>query len=278
MSSVQAIEQKPRRGTFAAGMEYLTWGSGPKTMLFLQGGPGSAIPRGIGLWMGRRLFAPYVKAGYAVWAVTRRRHMPPGHTIADMANDVAEVIAGEFGGRVDLIVAESVGGTIAQYLAALHPGCCGHLALVVTGAEISDWSKQEDFRLAAALARGDTAGAGTLIAEELFPGGRMRWLRKLIGPFMGRRMLAGRNYPAGDVLVEVEAGLVFDSRAVLPRIQVPVLLLCGDRDRHFPRDVVEETAKLIPDCTLIWYRGQGHVQAAANRRIPHDVLAFASRS
>ncbi len=278
MSSVPTIEQKPRRGTFGTGMEYLTWGSGPRTMLFLQGGPGSAIPRGIGLWMARQLVAPYVKAGYAVWAVTRRRHMPPGHTIADMADDVAGVIAGEFGGRVDLLVAESFGGMIAQYLAALHPGSFGRIALVVTGAELSDWSKDADSRLAAALARGDMAGAGTMLAEELLPGERMRWVRRLAGPLIGRRMLAGRHYPPGDLLVEVQAGITFDSRAVLPRIQAPVLLICGDRDQFFPEDVVEETARLIPDCTLIWYKGQGHVRAASNRRVAHDVLAFASRS
>ncbi len=263
-------------------MEYLTWGSGPKTMLFLQGGPGSAIPGGIGLWMARRLVAPYVKAGYAVWAVTRRRHMPPGHTIADMADDVAGVIAGviagEFGGRVDLLVAVSFGGMIAQYLAALHPGSFGRIALVVTGAEPSDWSKDADSRLAAALARGDTAGAGTLFAEEIIPGERMWWVRRLIGPLIGRRILAGRHYPPGDVLVEVQAGITFDSRAVLSRIQAPVLLICGDRDQYFPKDVVEETAKLIPDCTLIWYKGQGHARTATNRRVAHDVLAFANPS
>lgn len=259
-------------------MEYLAWGSGPKTMLFLQGGPGSAIPEGIGLRVARRLVAPYVRAGYAVWAVTRRRHMPPGHTIADMAGDVAEVIAGEFGGRVDLLVAESFGGMIAQYLAALHPGSFGRIALVVTGAEPSDRSKDADSRLAAALARGDTAAAGTLLAGELLPGERMRWVGRLAGPLIGRRMLAGRHYPPGDLLVEVRAGITFDSRAVLPRIQAPVLLICGDRDQFFPEEVVEETARLIPDCTLIWYKGQGHVRAASNRRVARDVLAFANRS
>lgn len=70
----------------------------------------------------------------------------------------------------------------------------------------------------------------------------------------------------------------FDSRPVLPRIKMPVLLLCGDRDRFFPTDVVEETVRLIPDCTLVWYAGQGHMKVATSRRVAHDVLAFVNRN
>src|SRR5665648_1118644 len=79
MASVPTIEQGPRSGTLANGMEFLTWGSGPKTLLFIQGGPGSVAPKkGMALRMFRRQLAPYVKAGFTVWVVTRRRHMPLG--------------------------------------------------------------------------------------------------------------------------------------------------------------------------------------------------------
>jgi hypothetical protein len=67
MASAPAIG-KPRRGTFPNGMQYVTWGSGPKTLLFIQGWPGSAVPKGMLFWMSRRLFDAYVKAGFAVWS------------------------------------------------------------------------------------------------------------------------------------------------------------------------------------------------------------------
>lgn len=85
-------------------MEFSTWGSGPKTLLFLPGGPGSAIPEGRLPQLSRRWFVPFVEAGYAVWLVTRRRNMPVGHTIEDMADDYAHVISEESGGRVDLVL------------------------------------------------------------------------------------------------------------------------------------------------------------------------------
>ena len=267
-------EQATRRGTFPNGMEYLTWGHGPRTMLFIPGGPGSAVPTGLMLRRCRKMFAPYVDAGFAVWVVTRRRHMPAGHTIADMADDHARAIVDGLGGRADLVVGESYGGMIAQYLAAFHPARFQHLAIVVAGCEVSQWGKDVDSRLADALARGDRTAAGTAVTEYLLPGDRLRWLRKALGFLFGRTVLPGKDYPTEDVLTEIRAEVAFDSRGVLPGIQAHVLMICGDRDRFFPRDVVQETADLIPDCTLVWYAGKGHVGTASSGRVTRDVLAF----
>jgi len=55
---------------------------------------------------------------------------------------------------------------------------------------------------------------------------------------------------------------------------VPVLLVCGDEDLYFPKEVYQETARLIPDCTLRMYEGAGHVGAIRDRRFPQDVLDF----
>jgi hypothetical protein len=59
---------------------------------------------------------------------------------------------------------------------------------------------------------------------------------------------------------------------------MPILLICGDRDQFFTREVVEETAALIPSCSLIWYAGKGHMRTAASGRVASDVLAFAARA
>ncbi|MGZ8742471.1 MAG: alpha/beta fold hydrolase [Nocardioides sp.] len=265
-------EGAPRTGTFANSMEFVTWGNGPRTMLFLPGGPGSAVPSGLTLRMTGRWFSAYVDAGYTAWRVTRRRHMPPGHSIADIADDYARVIDEGLGGHADLVVGESYGGMVAQYLAARHPDRVGHVAIVASGWRLSDWCKQVDTRLAEAVSRGDMTAAGAAFAEYVMPGDRLRWVRRLVAPIPARWLK-----PPGDILVEVNSELAFDSRGVLPSIQAPVLLLGGDRDRIFPPDVVEETAALIPDCSLVRYPGKGHVGTASSRRVPADVLAFVSR-
>lgn len=278
MGRVSTADREPRNGTFPNGMAYLSWGNGPKTLLFIQGGPGSTVPQGMLCRMFRRQFDAFLHAGYAVWVVTRRRGMPPEHSIPDMAEDYARLIADEFGGRVDVVVAESFGGMIGQYLAARHPDSFGHIALVVTAAELSDWGKDVDARMATALEGGDLNGAGTVFAEYLLPDRRLKWLRRLIGPLFSRRLLSGSEFPSQDVLTEVKGEMAFDSRAVLPLLRRPVLMICGGADQFFPREAAQETAGLIPDCTLIWYEGKGHLRAASSGRIAQDVLAFAGHS
>ena len=264
----------PRVGTFPNGMDFLTWGGGAKTLLFLPGGPGSAIPTGLFARMSQGWFDPFVDEGYAIWFVTRRRNMPEGHSVQDMADDYALLIADEFDGRVDLVVGESFGGMVAQYLAAEHGDTWDQLALVVAAVEVNDWGKEVDSRLCDALAEGDRAAFGTAFAEYVLPGERSRWARRVLGPMIARSLLSGKSYPPADLLVELEAEIAYDARPALPRIEAPVVLITGDRDQFFPMKLVEETARLIPDCTLVVYEGQGHMKAAMNKRVAHDVLRF----
>ena len=277
MADVRTTAQQVRRGTFPNGMEYLTWGHGPRTLLSILGGPGSFVPTGAMARMIVRQSRPYVAAGYAVWIVTRRRGMPAGHGIADMADDYADVVAEHLGGRVDVVVGESYGGMVAQYLAALHPEALRRLVLVVSGCEVSEWGKDVDTRLGAALARKDATAAGTAFATYVLPGDRLRWPRRLLGPLVGRALFADELCPPGDVLTEVRAETSFDSRSVLPTVRVPVLIVSGDRDRFFPPAIIDETAALIPDCTVVRYRGRGHLGTGTDKRVAADVLAFLGR-
>jgi pimeloyl-ACP methyl ester carboxylesterase len=187
-----------------------------------------------------------------------------------MADDHAQLITEVLGGRADLVVAESYGGMIAQYLAALHPHRLGHLALVAAGCRLSPWSDDLDDRLIAALEADDLRAAAAVFAEEMLPGESVRMLRRLLAPLLARRMT-----PVDDVLTETRADLTYDARPFLPRIQAPTLLVCGDRDRFFTRDIVDETAALIPECRLVWRKGKGHIGTVSNRRNAREVLAFA---
>ena len=170
--------------------------------------------------------------------------MPQGHAITDMADDYAALIEDHFGGAVDVVVGESFGGMIGQYLAARHPDRFRHLVLVVAGCELSEWSEEIDRRFLAALRAGDIAAARAISLEYFVPKAT-EFKRRLPGAAMWR-LLGLVGVPVGDLIVETEAGLAFDSRAVLPEITVPVLLIAGDRDQFFPRAVIDEKAALIP--------------------------------
>jgi pimeloyl-ACP methyl ester carboxylesterase len=75
-----------------------------------------------------------------------------------------------------------------------------------------------------------------------------------------------RFHPVGFRMM-AEAFAHADLRDVLPRIDVPTLLLYGDRDVRAPLDVAEALREAIPSSQLIVMRGVGHVSCveAADR-------------
>lgn len=271
-SRLSRPQPQPRYGRFGNGIDYASWGDGPKTVLWLQGGPGSEVPRGaFGRFMASD-FRQFLDAGYTVWIVTRRRNMPPGHSMADMADDVARVIDEQFG-RVDLLIGMSYGSLIAQYVAANHADRVARAVLALSGVRVSAWGADVDRRWAEARAAGRAGEAGAVFLEYILAGERWRGLRERLGPFVGR-MFSSEETPAEDLRVEADAEVAFDSRDVLPRIQVPVLLLVAEQDRFFPAEIAAETEALIPDCAVVRYPGKGHLGAAMSGRIPRDVLAW----
>lgn len=269
---------RPITGSFANGMAYARLGRGPRSLVVIPGGPGNEAPRGLSMRMLSRQYRPFVESGYSVWHVVRKRGMPRGYTMADIAADYAALIADEFGGRADLVVGISFGGMVGLHLAADHPGRFGHIAIVVAGYAVGERGKALDLEYARHVSEGRTGDAMTAMIRGLGP----RWLgstlARPLGALIGR--LAFRDpHPefANDVLVEAEAEVACDARDVLPRIPVPVLLVCGDRDVYFPWAIYEETARLIPDCTLRMYPGEGHMRVVSDGRVVRDVLDFVRR-
>ena len=265
------------RGVFDNTMAYARWGEAARTVLFVSGGPGNTLPEGPLRRVGGPLFGPLVDAGYTVWAVTRPRNLPDGYSIEDMADDYAAVIAEEFGGHVDIALGSSMGGLIVQYLAANHPDRAETFVVLGAACGVTESSTALIRRGAAAVASGDRTELGLALAAELVPGRGLGWLRRLLVPLTARMWdwMTGPNeheYFEHDYAIEADAAMRFDSREALPRIRVPVLLINGDRDQHNPKDMVERTAQLIPDCTLVWYPRKGHDATCADPRLGPVIL------
>ena len=259
-----------RTGTFPNGVAYAALGTGPRTMLFLPGGLGAAA------WEkapARDFLPAYATADFTVWWLARPRNMPAGYSIADMADGVAQVIA-DLGGRVDAVVGASYGGLIALYLAARHPESVGKIALLGSTAVIPDQTKALDRRFGEALGNGRFTEAGEAGLEEMPV--RSPLLRRLLAPIVGR-MLASKDLNGPDVLVEMEAEMAYDARPILPQVTAPVLIVAGSGDILLPREVIEETARGLRDCTVIWHDGENHVRTIKGKRTAVEVLEFLGR-
>ncbi len=272
--ATRAPRPQVRTGTFSNGIAYEAIGDGPRTMIFLPGGPG--MIRLVWVRVGARILRPLAAAGFTVWRLARRRGVPTGHTIEDMADDVAHVIDEAFDGHVDAVVGVSMGGLIALYLAARRPDAVGRVALVASSASISARSLEAAGRYGEALGHERFTEAALVELEDMVPGERRRRLRRLLAALLGRVIAASGNNPP-DVLVETRAIMDADARPVLHQITAPVLIIVGDQDLDFPPDIVEETARLIPDCTVVRYEGRDHGGATFDKRAPGDVLDFLDR-
>jgi pimeloyl-ACP methyl ester carboxylesterase len=261
-------------------MGYLRFGSGAKPLLWIPDpshaghiGPGrrGGVPKSGYLVMMTRMLRSFAEAGYTIFLVGQKPGLPQGCTLADMAEDYAGLIVEEFGGRVDLVVGDSGGGMIGFCLAARHPGLFAHIAIVVAGHTLDAAFKAANLESARLNVAGRRTDAAAVMVDFMFPGLRPRFLSRLLASVMGRAILtAGSN----DLVVGAEALSAFEGREILPTIPVPVLLVCGDRDRFVAESVYRETAALIPDCTFRIYEGKDHLGALFDERTPGEILEF----
>lgn len=267
------MQIRPTTRMFPNGMGYQRWGNGFKTLLFAPGGPGKTLPGGLLGLMSGWMVRPYVAAGYTVWMVTRRRNLPAGHGIPDMADDYAELIADQFGGRIGLYVGISYGAAIGFHLAARHPEIVDHIALVGFGAEAAPSALEEDIDYASKVSQGRIADVGRDMARDMLPRRGFGWLAHLIGPALGRGAVGNpHEFLARDIVVEADAEQSYSAWEILPAITVPVLLIAGEHDLAAPAALLQKTASLIPNCTLRIYEGKNHEQTIMSRRLPRDIL------
>jgi pimeloyl-ACP methyl ester carboxylesterase len=263
---MNAAKFRPLSGAFPNGMTSARLGDGPKTLVWLASGT-----KGLMLALMTRVVRPFVADGYAVTLVSGRPNMPTGHTIGDMADDYAALIAEEFDGRVDLVIGHSTGGMIGLCLAARHPDRFGHIVLAGAGlwGERSDRANLESARL---LVAGRTREAGEQMVRLLLPNLRLPGAAPLLGVLIARASLA--QYEAEDLLVSAEAMHAFDPQEVLPSIEVPVLLVVGEKDLWFSPEAAEQAAQLIARCALRLYPTTNHFGAITSPRFPADVRDF----
>jgi pimeloyl-ACP methyl ester carboxylesterase len=95
----------------------------------------------------------------------------------------------------------------------------------------------------------------------------------LAGPLLGCRLR-----DLGDFVVTLEALLAHDGWNLLSEIEAPTLIIGGDQDVVYPREILEAIHQRIPDSLLALYRGVGHgVLEFRKKEFDRDVLAFLAK-
>ncbi len=164
---------------------------------------------------------------------------PRGSTVADFAAQVLDTLD-ELGVRACHLVGLSLGGAVAQWLAAHARERVVTLTLLCTATRFGDpdmWCER------AALARAE--GTGTLATAVVG-----RWFTAA-GPELVERMRAMVTAMSGEAYARsCEALAVWDGAELLPEITAPTMVLAGAQDPSTPPELLVGIAEAIPNSTL----------------------------
>jgi 3-oxoadipate enol-lactonase len=173
-------------------------------------------------------------------------------TIAGHAADLAALMRHAGIGRA-VIFGVSVGGMIAQALAAAEPARVRGLVLADTAARIgteASWAE----RIGAVQARG-MAGMADAILERWFPAS---WRAAHPAELALWRMMLVRQ-PAEGYVATCEALRDADLTASSAALRVPALVLGGSEDGSTPPALVRGLSDLVPGARFALIEGAGHL-------------------
>ena len=251
-----------------ATMEYIRFGSGSKKLVMLPGlGDGLRTMKGTALPMAvmYRIFA----RAYTVYAFSRKDPLPQGYTTRDMARDQKEAMDALGIEQAD-VLGVSMGGMIAQHLAADYPEKVGKLVLTVTCCRpnpillesLEEWitqARQGDHR---ALM---DSNLRRIYSQEYYR--KNKWMIPLIG-----KLTKPKSYDR--FFVQAEACRTHDASDRLGQIQAPTFVIGGEQDESLGGDASREIAAAIPGAVLKMYGQWGHGLYEEAKDFNETVLAF----
>jgi len=189
-----------------------------------------------------------------------RRIRPDRYDLGDLAEDALGLLRA-LGLAPAHVVGVSMGGMIAQTLAARHPEAVRTLTSIVSstgGRRVGQPARSTVLRMLRAPARDRDAAVDRAVAffrhigSHGFPVDEERLRAEAIRAFE-------RGHDPGGVERQLAAVLKSGDRtAELARIAAPTLVVHGDRDRMVHPTGGAATARAIPGARLETVRGMGH--------------------
>ena len=246
---------KAKNGTLKIGgteMDYIRFGTGERILVMLPGlGDGLRSVKGTALPMAMmyRVFA----GDFTVYAFSRKNVLPGGYTTRDMARDQAEAMERLGIGKAD-IFGVSMGGMIAQHLAADYPEKVNKLILTVTSARPNPILTESIGEWVSCARRGDHTAFMDSNVRRIYSEAYYRRNKWLV-PIMGK-LTKPKSYDR--FFVQADACLTHDAYERLCRIQAPTLVIGGEKDNTLGGDASREIAAGIPGAELRMYGQWGH--------------------
>lgn len=174
----------------------------------------------------------------------------PDYGIDDLADDAADLIA-HLGCGPLIFVGLSIGGMIAQSLAARHPGLIRAAVLSNTAVRMGtaeSWAQRIDAVQSSGIASIADVIMQRWFAPQFHQQPQLAAWRNMVGRTSGDGYVAACRALA-------QADLTSLARA----LRLPVMVIAGDQDGSSPADLVRATANLIPGASFHIVQNAGHL-------------------
>ncbi len=187
--------------------------------------------------------------------VGRSARMSAPYTLSDIAEDAAALLR-DIGATPAHVVGLSLGGAVAQHLALQHPQSVRSLCLVSSFARQGARQRElllawKEIYAAVDLTTFYRQANAWLFSEQFFE--RPRNAENAL-----RYIASGRAQEPDAFARQVDAALEHDTRALLPALRVPALVIAGELDALAPPHLARELAAAIPGARLEIMPGAAH--------------------
>jgi pimeloyl-ACP methyl ester carboxylesterase len=233
-------------------LRYCRFGDGPETVVVIPGIDDALhdfrwVPR---LWAW--YFRPLADAGYTVVVLCRPRGLGDQACTVELADLYATALEKRFG--PSHVVGISMGGMIAQHLAARHPTLVRRLVLAVTAHRLCGGGQAQGQTLME-LASAARWRPFLIQTVHICFTGLHRWALVAFLWLFGFFMLARRAAAARDFSASALACAAHDATEVVRRIDVPTLVWAAKNDCLFPHAWTTDLAAALPQAQLVTVEG-----------------------
>lgn len=249
-------------------ISYAEFGTGEKYMVMLPGmGDGLRADKKLA-HMYAFLYGKFAK-DYKVYVFSQKTEMPDRYSTRKMAADMNEAM-GILGIEKADVIGVSLGGMIAQHLAADYPERVEKLVLVVSAARRNQYTQATISGWIEMAKRGDYRKLMVDNLKKMYTRKYLEknsWMIKVAGKF-------GKPKSYERYIIMGKACIHHDAYEKLEKIQAETLVVGGELDRTLGAKGSYELAERIPNSTLKMYPQYGHALYEEAKDFIETVLDF----
>ena len=249
-------------------MNYAEFGNGDKKLIMIPGlGDGLRTDDKLAAFYAL-LYGKFAK-DYTVYVFSQKTRMPERYSTRKMARDMKEAMDMIGIEKAD-VIGVSLGGMIAQHLAADYPEMVEKLVLVVTASKKNQYTQGCISGWIEMAKRGDYQklmldNLKKMYIKEYIE--KNRWLLNVAGKI-------GKPASYERFITMAYACLCHDAYEKLDKIQAKTLVIGGVKDRTLGGKASLELAEKIPNAELKMYEEYGHALYDEAKDFKKIVLEF----